>query len=47
MIIWFLFGLYTNRSDLRGGRYELAGGNLLLFILLGLVGWKVFGPVLQ
>lgn len=23
------------------------GGNLLIFILIGLLGWKVFGPVLH
>ena len=47
MILWLLFGLYWNRDDLRGGKYGLVGGNILLFILLGLLGWKVFGPVLQ
>lgn len=47
MILWFLFGLYWNRGDLRGGNYGVVGGNVLLFILLGLLGWRVFGPVLQ
>jgi hypothetical protein len=47
MIIWLLFGLYSYRSDLRGGKYELVGGNLLLFVLLALIGWRLFGPVLQ
>ena len=47
MILWFLFGLYWNRGDLRGGNYGVVGGNLVLFVLLGLLGWKVFGPPLQ
>lgn len=47
MILWLLFGLYWNRNDLRGGHYGVMGGNLVLFLLLGLLGWKVFGPVLQ
>jgi hypothetical protein len=47
MILWFLFGLYWNRADLGSGNYGIVGGNMLLFILLGLLGWRVFGPVLQ
>lgn len=47
MIVWFLFGLYSHRSDFRGGNYEYAVGNLMLFVLLGLIGWKVFGPLLR
>ncbi len=46
MIFWFLFGLYWNREDLKAGKYDI-GGSLLMFILLALLGWKVFGPVLQ
>lgn len=47
MILWLLFGLYWNRAELGGGNYGILGGNLLLFVLLGLLGWRVFGPVLQ
>ena len=47
MILWFLFGLYMNRADFKGGSYGVLGGNLLLFILLFLLGWRVFGFVLQ
>ncbi len=47
MILWFLFGLYWNRSDIAGGNYGWFGGNLLLFILLFLVGWRVFGFPVQ
>ena len=47
MIIWFLFGLYSNRSDFIGGNYQYVGGNLILFVLLALIGWQVFGPLLR
>ncbi len=47
MIVWFLLGLYSHRSDLRDGNYGYVGGNLMLFALLALIGWKVFGPLLQ
>jgi hypothetical protein len=47
MLLWLLFGLYWNRADFGAGNYGILGGNLLLFVLLGLLGWKVFGPVLQ
>lgn len=47
MILWLLFGLYWNRTDIQGGNYGILGGNLLLFILLFLLGWKVFGFVIQ
>ena len=39
MIVWLAFGVYTNRTAL-----PAAGGSLLLFILLCLLGWKEFGP---
>jgi hypothetical protein len=47
MILWFLFGLYWNRDGIRAGNYGIVGGDLLLFVLLGLLGWRVFGAVLQ
>jgi hypothetical protein len=47
MILWFLFGLYVNRTDFQAGNYGGLGGNLLLFILLFLLGWRAFGFVLQ
>ena len=47
MIIWLLSGLYWHRSDFGRGNYSVLGGNLLLFVLLVLVGWRVFGPLLQ
>lgn len=47
MIVWLLFGLYWNRSDFSRGNYNVVSGNLLLFILLAIIGWKVFGPILH
>jgi hypothetical protein len=47
MLLWLLFGLYWNRSDLRGGNYGIMGGTLLLFVVLFLLGWKAFGFPIQ
>jgi hypothetical protein len=47
MIIWFLFGLYSNRSELIGCNFLYFGGNLILFVLLALLGWQVFGAVIK
>jgi hypothetical protein len=38
MLLWFVFGLWYSWPN-----HYLVGGNLLLFILLLLLGWKVFG----
>lgn len=46
MILWLLFGFWGFYSAWTG-QYVLAGGSLLLFVLLGLLGWKVFGPPVQ
>ncbi len=42
MLLWLLFGLYLNREN-----HVLLGGSLLLWILLFLLGWKVFGFPIQ
>lgn len=47
MLLWLLFGLYWNRGEFGTGNYGVFGGNLLLFILLFLLGWKVFGFVIK
>jgi hypothetical protein len=47
MVIWFIFGLYWNRGDVTTGNYGPIGSNLLLFVLLFLLGWGVFGFVVQ
>jgi len=40
MTIWFVMGLYVTWGI---GNHFLVGGNVLLFILFVLLGWKVFG----
>ncbi len=47
MILWLLFGLYWNRGDVATGNFGVLGGNLLLFVLLFLLGWKCFGFIVQ
>jgi len=41
MLIWLVFGLWSNWPV--QNRPNL-GGTVLLFILLLLLGWRVFGP---
>jgi hypothetical protein len=48
MILWFVFGLWGNwpvPAD-PSGRVRF-GGSLLLFVLLFIIGWKLFGFVVQ
>ncbi len=48
MLIWLLFGLYWNWSAGDGKpNVGFIGGNLMLFLLLLLLGWKLFGAPLQ
>jgi hypothetical protein len=48
MILWFLFGLYWNwPAANQPGGFGVLGGNLLLFVLLFILGWKLFGFVIQ
>lgn len=42
MLIWLVFSLWSNWGT--APNWKPAGGSLLLFILLVLLGWKVFGP---
>jgi hypothetical protein len=43
MLLWLVFGLWSN-WPVGAGAVKPLGGTLLLFILLLLLGWKVFGP---
>lgn len=47
MVIWFIFGLWIDYVP--GQPYPLRkiGSNILLFILFFLIGWKVFGSLIQ
>jgi hypothetical protein len=42
MLVWLVFGVWSHWPDLKAG-----GGNLILFILLLILGWKVFGAPLH
>jgi len=47
MLLWLVLGVWGNRAAFTAGNFAPFGGDLLLFILLVLVGWKVFGAPLQ
>ena len=38
MLVWLVFGVWQTWPDVKAG-----GGNFLLFVLLALVGWRIFG----
>lgn len=42
MLVWLVFGL-----ALHFGYAPMWGGSVLLFVLMLLLGWKVFGPPLH
>lgn len=46
MIIWLVFGFLVYWPA-AGARLYPVGGHLLLWILLALLGWKVFGPAIH
>ncbi len=46
MIIWLIFGFWVDNQPtpapfLRGSRH------FLLFVLFGILGWRVFGPAIK
>lgn len=43
ILVWAVFGLWSGWPT-GGNAFRPLGGTLLLFILLVLIGWKVFGP---
>jgi hypothetical protein len=47
MILWLVFGVWQNRAEIQGGKFIVVGGTLLQFILFFLLGWKVFGFIVQ
>jgi hypothetical protein len=47
LILWFLFGLYWNWPREGGAPVGFLGSQIMFLILFGLIGWKLFGPVLQ
>jgi hypothetical protein len=48
MLIWVVFGAWWYWAGASGpGAYGPVGGGLLLLVLVGLLGWKVFGAPLE
>jgi hypothetical protein len=43
-ILSVIFGLYWGYSYWGWGAF---GGSVIVFVLIGLVGWRVFGPPIQ
>lgn len=46
MLVWLVFGFWINwpaNGSADPVAYGLIGGNLLLFLVVALLGWKVFG----
>ena len=39
MLVGFVFGVYWSWPN-----HAVIGGNLFIFVLLGLLGWHAFGP---
>jgi hypothetical protein len=49
MLVWLLFGLWWQWPAVGGAAVTFApvGGSVLLFLVVGILGWKVFGSPLQ
>lgn len=48
MLIWLIFGMWNYwPSGMGEYRYAPLATPLLLFVIIGLLGWKVFGPPIQ
>jgi hypothetical protein len=43
MLLWLFFCWFHNSSPGTFGSYGWAGHSILLFILLGILGWHAFG----
>lgn len=49
MLLWLVFGVWANWPAASGSTVAFGpvGWSLLLFVLVGILGWKVFGAPLQ
>lgn len=45
LVIWVLFGFYSNRPKDGPWNFGWLGDRLVLIVLLGLLGWHCFGSV--
>ncbi len=47
-LICLIFSMYCYWPDTSaGGRWQPVGGSLAIFVMLGLLGWAVFGAPVQ
>lgn len=46
MVLWLIFGLFVAGGGVTWA-YAHFVSDLLLWVLFGLLGWKVFGPMLK
>jgi hypothetical protein len=44
MLLWLVFGFMTAPRPING---VWIGGNLLIFVLLAILGWQVFGSAIH
>lgn len=47
MILWAILGLGYPFMVEQPNRRLVSGGNLLLFVLMALIGWQVFGSAVK
>ena len=47
MILWLIFGMWSVWPAAGQPNWRPVGGNLLLWILLFILGWRVFGFVIH
>lgn len=46
MVVWLLFGLWSN-WPVTGANGRPLAGTVILWVLLALLGWKVFGAAIH
>jgi hypothetical protein len=47
MLAWAVFSVVSWRAPDRLGGYGYLGNSLLVLVLLGVLGWQVFGPAVK
>lgn len=45
MVLWAFFGAWSQWPAAGAPNYRPLGGHVLLWVLLALLGWHVFGPL--
>lgn len=47
MLLWFFYGLWVEWTPGQPYPVRRIPGNILLFVLFVLLGWRVFGPAVR